>query len=94
MARREWQSDLGIFQNEIAEVTRVLPTTVNKATLATDLSHARSRIFRQSGEVVVGAIAIAEPYSDHGGRVAGSVGVFGPAARLDERRIVKTVSSS
>jgi hypothetical protein len=53
MARREWQSDLGIFQNEIAEVTRVLPTTVNKATLATDLSHARNRIFRQSGEVSV-----------------------------------------
>ncbi len=75
--------------NEVAEMTRALPKTVNKATLAADLSHARKDgYFVSRGEVFVGAIAIAAPYFDHTGGVAGSVGVFGPDARFDEQRIL------
>jgi len=80
--------------NEIAEVTRRLPKTINKATLAADLARARKDgYFVSRGEVFVGAIAIAAPYFDHTGSVAGSVGVFGPEARLDERWVAKTASS-
>jgi DNA-binding IclR family transcriptional regulator len=80
--------------NEIAEVRRRLPKTINKATLAADLSQARrDGYFVSRGEVFVGAIAIAAPYFDHTGGVAGSVGVFGPEARLDEHWVVKTASA-
>jgi DNA-binding IclR family transcriptional regulator len=41
----------------------------------------------------VGAIAIAAPYFDHTGSVAGSIGVFGPEARLDKPWVAKTTSS-
>jgi len=58
------------------------------------LSRARSDgFFVSRGEVFVGAIAVAAPYFDHTGKVAGSIGVFGPAARLNERWVVKTASS-
>ncbi len=81
-------------ENEIAEVMRTLPKTINKAALAADLSRARGDgYFVSRGEVFVGAIAIAAPYFDHTGSVAGSVGVFGPEARLDERWAAKTASS-
>jgi DNA-binding IclR family transcriptional regulator len=81
-------------ENEIAEFTRTLPKIVNKATLAADLSHARKDgYFVSRGEVIVGAVAIAAPYFDHTGSVAGSVGVFGPEARLGESWVAKTASS-
>src|SRR6516225_4846646 len=79
--------------NEIAEVTRRLPKTINKATLAADLARARKDgYFVSRGEVFVGAIAIAAPYFDHTGSVVGSVGVFGPEARLDQRWTTKAIS--
>ena len=82
-----------LADNEIADVMRRLPKTINKATLAADLSRARrDGYFVSRGEVFVGAIAIAAPYFDHRGGVAGSVGVFGPEARLDERWVAKTAS--
>jgi DNA-binding IclR family transcriptional regulator len=79
--------------NEIAAVMRKLPKTMDKAALAGDLSGTRKDgYFVSRGEVFVGAIAIAAPYFDHTGRVAGSIGVFGPEARLDERWVMKTAS--
>ena len=39
------------------------------------------------GEIFVGAIAVAAPYFDHRGNVIGSVGVFGPSARVSEERV-------
>src|SRR5262249_47608411 len=76
--------------NELAEITRALPKTFNKAALAADLSHTRDDgYFVSRGEVFVGAIAIAAPFFDHTGSVAGSVGAFGPDARFDEQRILK-----
>jgi DNA-binding IclR family transcriptional regulator len=41
------------------------------------------------GEIFVGAVAVAAPYFDHRGIVAGSVGVYGPAARVSEEKIVE-----
>jgi IclR family acetate operon transcriptional repressor len=38
-------------------------------------------------ELIQGAIAIAAPFFNAGGQVAGSVAVFGPSARLDAARI-------
>jgi IclR family acetate operon transcriptional repressor len=80
--------------HEVADVMRTLPKSMNKAALAADLSRARrDGYFVSRGEMFVGAVAIAAPYFDHTGKVAGSIGVFGPEARLDERWVVKTVSS-
>ena len=80
--------------DDIAEISRKLPKAINKAKLATDVSRARvDGYFVSRGEVFVGAIAIAAPYFDYTGSVAGSVGVFGPEARLDERWVVKTAAS-
>jgi len=79
---------------EIAEITRAIPKTISKATLAANLSRVRSDgYFVSRSEVFVGAIAVAAPYFDHTGKVVGSIGVFGPEARLDERWVVKTASS-
>lgn len=36
------------------------------------------------GEVFVGAVAVAAPVFDHFGKVLGSVGIFGPSARVNE----------
>src|SRR5262245_48296392 len=79
--------------HEVADVMRTLPKSMTKAALAADLSRARREgYFVSRGEMFVGAVAIA-PYFDHTGKVAGSIGVFGPEARLDERWVVKTASS-
>lgn len=39
------------------------------------------------GEIFVGAIAVAAPYFDHRGAVVGSVGLYGPSARVSEEKI-------
>jgi IclR family transcriptional regulator, acetate operon repressor len=80
--------------DDIAEITHKLPKAINKTKLAADLAGARADgYFVSRGEVFVGAIAIAAPYFDHTGSVAGSIGVFGPAARLDERWVMKAAAS-
>lgn len=38
-------------------------------------------------ELIDGAVALAAPFFDHHGRVAGSLGVFGPATRLPTSRV-------
>jgi IclR family acetate operon transcriptional repressor len=80
--------------NEVAAVMRTLPKGIDKTVLLADLSRARKDgFFVSRGEVFVGAIAIAAPYFDHTDYVAGSVGVFGPEARLDEPWVVKAALS-
>ncbi|MBV8510018.1 MAG: IclR family transcriptional regulator [Xanthobacteraceae bacterium] len=82
-----------LADNEAADVMRRLPKSINKTALAADVGRARADgYFVSRGEVFVGAIAIAAPYFDHTGRVAGSVGVFGPDARLDERWVVRAAA--
>jgi IclR family transcriptional regulator, acetate operon repressor len=80
--------------DEIAAVTRAMPKSMDKAALLADLSRVRKDgFFISRGEVFVGAIAIAAPYFDHTGQVAGSIGVFGPQARLDKEWSAQTASS-
>ncbi len=61
------------------------PREVDRKRLARDLIRVRETGHAIShGEVFVGALAIAAPYFDHTGGVAGSLGLFGPAARIDD----------
>lgn len=40
-------------------------------------------------ELIRGAVAVAAPFFDASGQVAGSIGIFGPSARLDAQRIAE-----
>ena len=40
------------------------------------------------GEIFVGAVAVAAPYFDHRGSAVGSIGIYGPSARVNEDKIV------
>jgi len=40
-----------------------------------------------SDELIQGAVAVAVPFFDGGNRIAGSIGVFGPSARMNSMRI-------
>lgn len=42
---------------------------------------------RSQGEVILGALAIAAPYFDHQGQVIGSLGLYGPAARIKPEHV-------
>jgi DNA-binding IclR family transcriptional regulator len=80
--------------NDIAAFMRALPKGMDAKRLATDLARVRKEGLAVSrGEIFVGAIAIAAPYFDHTHRVAGSIGVFGPQARLDEQWVARTTRS-
>jgi IclR family transcriptional regulator, acetate operon repressor len=81
--------------DEAEPILRTLPRTADRKQLLQALDRIRGEGFAISrAEVFAGAIAIAAPYFDHTGRVAGSIGVFGPQARLDqswERKAVRLV---
>lgn len=73
-----------LSQEGIEPILRTLPKGGDKKQLLQDLIKIRSEGFAISrAEVFAGAIAIAAPYFDHTGNVVGSIGVFGPQARLD-----------
>ena len=58
--------------------------------LDAELAQTRKRGFAISrSELIEGAVAIATPFFDRSGCVAGSIGVFGPEARLTAARQVK-----
>ncbi|MCC6778379.1 MAG: IclR family transcriptional regulator [Hyphomicrobiales bacterium] len=80
-----------LAEDEIAEILRALPKGSDQKRLAAELAAVRKGLLAISrGEVFVGAIAIAAPYFDHTGRVGGSLGVFGPQARLDAQWEART----
>lgn len=80
--------------DKIAAALRALPKGTDVKKLAADLARIRKEgVAISRGEVFVGAIAIAAPYFDHTHAVAGSIGVFGPQARLDEHWVAKTTRS-
>ncbi len=65
-------------------VLRSLPAEVNRSQLMEDLQRCRDEgVAVSRGEVFRGAVAIAAPFFRAGHQVAGSVGVFGPEARID-----------
>jgi DNA-binding IclR family transcriptional regulator len=56
--------------------------------LEDEIARARRTGFATSkGEVFVGAVAVAAPYFDHRGQVVGSVGLYGPDARITSHKI-------
>jgi IclR family acetate operon transcriptional repressor len=80
-----------VEEGEITKILSALPRGTDPKRLSVDLTRVRKdRLAISRGEVFIGAIAIAAPYFDHTDRVAGSLGVFGPQARLDSQWEVKT----
>lgn len=65
-----------------------MPDDARRRHLRDALETARRRGYAVSrGEVFAGAVAIAAPFFDHRGEVAGSVGLFGPSARMTDDRM-------
>lgn len=57
------------------------------AALESELTRTRKRGYTTShSELIVGAIAVAAPFFDRRGEVAGSVGVYGPEVRMNAAR--------
>ncbi len=58
------------------------------AQLKKELAQVRKQGYATSrNELIKGAVAVAVPFFDQSGRVAGSMGVFGPDVRMDKPRI-------
>lgn len=63
-------------------------TKVDLAAYPKELALIRKRGYAVSkDELIQGAVAIAAAFFDGSGRVAGSIGVFGPGVRLDDSRV-------
>jgi IclR family transcriptional regulator, acetate operon repressor len=61
---------------------------VDPATLQRQLAAVKQHGFaHSSSELINGAVAIAAPFFDRSGDVAGSLGVFGPQVRIDAARV-------
>jgi DNA-binding IclR family transcriptional regulator len=62
-------------------------TSVDPKELEAELAATRKRGYSNSrSELISGAVAVAAPFFDRHGQVAGSIGVFGPEVRLDGAR--------
>lgn len=62
-------------------------TGVDPGHLEAELAATRKRGYATStSELIDGAVAVAVPFFDRNGLVAGSIGVFGPEVRIDEAR--------
>jgi len=60
---------------------------LNAKQVLAQLDQVRERGFAESeDELIEGAVAVAAPYFDGGGKIAGSVAIFGPAVRIDDKR--------
>ena len=65
----------------------VADSGVDPQRLQDELAATRKRGYSVSrNELISGAVAIAVPFFDRTGEVAGSIGVFGPEVRLDASR--------
>lgn len=68
-------------------------TDVEFKKLQADLATTRNRGYSTShSELIPGAVAVAVPFFDRSGRVAGSLGVFGPDVRLNASRLKETAT--
>jgi DNA-binding IclR family transcriptional regulator len=62
-------------------------TNIDPAALVSELAATRARGYSTSrNELISGAVAVAAPFFDWRGAVAGSIGVFGPEVRMDPAR--------
>src|ERR1700712_2887759 len=70
------------------EILSTIPRDAQRARLEQEIKLAHQRGYATSrGEIFVGAVAVSAPYFDHRGSVAGSVGIYGPSARIDEQKM-------
>jgi IclR family transcriptional regulator, acetate operon repressor len=73
-----------------AEFLERMPKSVQRAPLEEALRSARQKGYTISrGEIFVGAVAVSAPYFDHRGSVVGSVGIYGPSARVNENKVAE-----
>jgi IclR family acetate operon transcriptional repressor len=73
-----------------SEILSTIPRGAQRARLEEEIKLARQRGYAtSSGEIFVGAVAVSAPYFDHRGSVMGSVGIYGPSARVDERQMIE-----
>lgn len=77
---------LGASDEELHVYTK--ESGVEFETLKRDLEQTRQRGYATShNELISGAVAVAAPFFDQRGAVAGSIGVFGPEVRLNPRQL-------
>ena len=68
-------------------------TDVDFEKLQAELAMTRARGYSTSqSELISGAVAVAVPFFDRSGQVAGSIGVFGPEVRLNAARLKETAA--
>jgi IclR family transcriptional regulator, acetate operon repressor len=73
-----------------AEFLAHLPREVRRGQLEEALQAARHNGYATShGEIFVGAVAVSSPCFDHRGSVIGSVGLYGPSARIDAAQLAE-----
>jgi DNA-binding IclR family transcriptional regulator len=73
-----------------AEFLSDMPANAKRTGLEAALKAARSDGYATSrGEIFVGAVAVSAPYFDHRGSVVGSVGLYGPNARISDQKILE-----
>lgn len=73
-----------------AEFLSGLPANAARTRLEESLKAARRNGYATShGEIFVGAVAVSAPYFDHRGSVVGSVGLYGPEARVSNDKIAE-----
>ena len=72
-----------------AEFLAGIPDT-GRVRLKEALNAARRNGYATSrGEIFVGAVAVSAPYFDHRGSVVGSVGLYGPNARISDAKLLE-----
>ncbi len=72
-----------------AEFLSAMPKNAERARLEEALQFAQRHGYATSrGEIFVGAVAVSAPYFDHRGQIIGSVGLYGPNARVDEQKML------
>ena len=73
-----------------AEFLSDMPVNAKRKSLEQALGAARCNGYATSrGEIFVGAVAVSAPYFDHRGSVVGSVGLYGPNARISDQKILE-----
>jgi DNA-binding IclR family transcriptional regulator len=73
-----------------AEFLADMPKNAQRARLEEGLKFARRNGYATSrGEIFVGAVAVSAPYFDHRGSVVGSVGLYGPTARINDQKMLE-----
>jgi len=72
------------------ELLKHIPHNAQRVLLEDALRSAKRNGYTISrGEIFVGAVAVSSPYFDHRGSVVGSIGLYGPSARVSDDKIAE-----